>query len=257
MSEKVILVLVDGMRPDGMLACGHPFVNTLLENSTYSLDAQTVWPSMTLPCHTSLFYGVEPIYHGITTNTFTFLPKPIPSLFDQLEKFKKKCAMFYTWEELRDMCRPGALHHSTLVNIYTNEHSDTRVTDEAIPYIQKEQPDFLFLYMGEVDTYGGHDFGWMGKEYLAYIHGAIANIERVYNALPEGYTLIVMADHGGHDRYHGHNIPEDMTIPVVFCGPKFEKNKAISGASIKDIAPTVAKLLDVPAAKEWEGTTLV
>ena len=46
MSEKVILVLVDGMRPDGMLACGHPFVKTLLENSTYSLDAQTVWPSM-------------------------------------------------------------------------------------------------------------------------------------------------------------------------------------------------------------------
>lgn len=257
MSEKVVLVLVDGMRPDGMLACGHPFVQKLLENSTYALDAQTVWPSVTLPCHTSLFYGIEPYMHGITTNTFTYLPKPVNSLFDQLKQEKKKCAMFYTWEELRDMCHPGSLHHSTLVNIYNNEHSDDKITDEAMTYIQAEQPDFLFLYLGEVDSFGGHDFGWMGKEYLEYVNSAIANIERVFHALPEGYTLMVCADHGGHDRVHGHPIPEDMTIPVIFCGPRFEKNKVISGVSIMDIAPTVAKLLDVPAAREWLGTPRV
>jgi len=48
-----------------------------------------------------------------------------------------------------------------------------------------------------------------------------------------------------------------MTIPVVFCGPKFEKGKTLSGVSIKDIAPTIAKLLDVPFAREWEGTPRV
>ena len=257
MSEKVILILVDGMRPDGLLQCGHPFVQKLLENSTYSLDAQTVWPSVTLPCHTSLFYGIEPYMHGITTNTFTYLPKPYPSLFNQLEESKKKCAMFYTWEELRDMCRPGALHHSRLVNIYSNEHSDTQITDAAIPYIQEEQPDFLFLYLGEVDSFGGHDFGWMSKEYLEYVNNAMTNIERVYNSLPEGYTLVVLADHGGHDRYHGHPSPEDMTIPIIFCGSRFEKNKKVSGMSILDIAPTVTRLLDVPAAREWMGTARV
>ena len=42
MSEKVILILVDGMRPDGYLQCGHPFVQPLLARSAYSLTAQTV-----------------------------------------------------------------------------------------------------------------------------------------------------------------------------------------------------------------------
>ena len=51
MSEKVILVLVDGMRPDGMMGCGNPFAEKLIKESTYSLKAQTVMPSVTLPCH--------------------------------------------------------------------------------------------------------------------------------------------------------------------------------------------------------------
>ena len=33
MAEKVILVLVDGMRPDGMLQCGNPFAQKLVSKS--------------------------------------------------------------------------------------------------------------------------------------------------------------------------------------------------------------------------------
>ena len=32
MSEKVILILVDGMRPDGMMQCGNPFAQKMVEN---------------------------------------------------------------------------------------------------------------------------------------------------------------------------------------------------------------------------------
>ena len=69
MSEKVILILVDGMRPDGMMGCGNPFAEKLIKESTYSLTAQTVMPSVTLPCHMSLFHSVDPTRHGIVTNT--------------------------------------------------------------------------------------------------------------------------------------------------------------------------------------------
>ena len=40
--NKVIVVLVDGMRPDGMMATGHPFLKTLKSRFSYSLNAQTV-----------------------------------------------------------------------------------------------------------------------------------------------------------------------------------------------------------------------
>ena len=60
MNNKVVLVLVDGMRPDGMLECGQPFVNELIKKSTYCLNGRTVMPSVTLPCHMALFTVLIP-----------------------------------------------------------------------------------------------------------------------------------------------------------------------------------------------------
>ena len=257
MSEKVILILVDGMRPDGLLACGHPFVRTLLSKSTYALDAQTVMPSVTLPCHMSLFHSVDPQRHGIITNTYMPQVRPISGLVDQLDMYGKKCAMFITWENLRDLSRPEHLHQLLCINLHKTQNADRQITDAAIPYIKTQEPDFLFLYLGDTDEAGGHDTGWMSETYLQVVNKAVSCIEDVYNHLPEGYTLIVCADHGGHDRTHGQDIPEDMTIPVLFCGERFEKNAQLTGVSIKDIAPTIAKLLDVPFAREWEGTPRV
>ena len=252
MAEKVVLILVDGMRPDGLLSCGHPFARELVERSASDLSARTVMPSVTLPCHMSLFHSVDPERHGILSNTYVPQVRPIVGLFDQLSQYGKKCGFFYTWEQLRDLCRPGCLHTTMSCNLHQIEDSDTRITDAAIPYIRAEQPDFLFLYLGETDEVG-HDHGWMSPEYLAAVHKAFGCIERVYRALPEGYQMIVLADHGGHGRAHGTEMPEDMTIPMCFTGSRFAPGTKLAGVSILDVAPTVAKLLEVPPVKEWEG----
>ncbi|MBQ4157507.1 MAG: alkaline phosphatase family protein, partial [Clostridia bacterium] len=76
MENKVVLVLVDGMRPDGACACGHPFANALKSLSTWSMTAKTVKPSVTLPCHMSLFHSVDPDRHGVTTNTYVPQVRP-------------------------------------------------------------------------------------------------------------------------------------------------------------------------------------
>ena len=81
-------------------------------------------------------------------------------------------------------------------------------------------------------------------------------IDRTLNALGDEYVVIFTADHGGHDRSHGTDLPEDMTIPLFFYGAPFEKGKALETASIKDIAPTVAHLLGAEAAREWEGRVI-
>ena len=253
MSDKVVVILVDGLRPDGLTQCGHPFVQKLLDNAAYALDAKTVIPSVTLPCLMSLFHSVDPQRHGILTNLYTPQVRPIVGLIDQLDTYGIKCAMFYTREELRDLSRPDHLHRSLCINLRRAGPSDRAITDAALPYIRAEEPDFLFLYLGDTDDVGGHINGFMSEAYLRIAHQAVACIEDVYNAMPEDSTLIVCADHGGHDHIHGLGIPEDTTIPVIFCGPRFEKGKTLSGVSIKDIAPTVARLLDVPFVREWEG----
>ena len=68
--NKVILISVDGMRPDGFLACGNPYIEKMMESAYYTLDGKTVLPSVTLPCHMSLFHSVAPERHGITTNLY-------------------------------------------------------------------------------------------------------------------------------------------------------------------------------------------
>lgn len=256
MSEKVILILVDGMRPDGMMQCGNPFAQKLIEKSTYTLSAQTVMPSVTLPCHMSLFHSVDPQRHGILTNTYVPQVRPVKGMFDVFEEDDKKCAFFYTWEELRDLSRPDHIHTALCINQHMQADTDIKITDAAIKYINEEVPDFLFLYLGETDEVGGHDCGWMSEQYMKSVSKALSCVEKLQNSVSDDYTIILCADHGGHDRSHGSDLPEDMTIPVVFCGKAFEQNKEISDVSIKDIATTIASLLEVKPAKEWEGKVI-
>ena len=35
-NKKVILILVDGLRPDALTGCGHPYAKELLEMGNYS-----------------------------------------------------------------------------------------------------------------------------------------------------------------------------------------------------------------------------
>ena len=95
------------------------------------------------------------------------------------------------------------------------------LTKHALEYIRAEKPDFVFLYMVETDEKRGHDSGWMTETYLQYIHNAIDNVKAVLEQCSEEYTVIVTADHGGHDRGHGSDMPEDMTIPMFFIGKPF------------------------------------
>jgi phosphopentomutase len=88
-------------------------------------------------------------------------------------------------------------------------------------------------------------------------HDAVECVKQVYENIPDDYTIIFLADHGGHDRTHGTEMPEDMTIPLFFMGPRFEKGKVLPEGSIKDVAPTVAALLECEPAEEWEGTSRV
>ncbi len=256
MNKKVILISVDGMRPDGFLGCNNEYVKRLLEMSTYTMEGSACDPSVTLPCHMSIFLSVSPERHGILSNTYVPLVRPINGLFEVLKASQKRSAMFYGWEELRDVSRPGSLEKADFIDSYSDEHTDAILTDRALEYIKEKSPDFVFLYMVETDEKGGHDVGWMTETYLDYVSLAVDNIKRVIENAGDEYTVIITADHGGHGRGHGADIPEDMLIPMLFIGEDFEKGKAVSGVSLLDIAPTVAHIMGLPIPREWEGKSI-
>lgn len=255
--EKVILISIDGMRPDGFLNCGNPFIEEMMHLGSFTLDGRTVFPSVTLPCHMSMFHSVPPERHGITTNLYIPMARPLNGLFEQIGMYGRTSAMYYGWEPLRDIAKPGFLKFSTFLESYTEDGTDGRLTDAAIDRIRQSHPDFIFLYMVETDEKGGHDSGWMSQTYLDYINAAVENVKRVYEAVGNEYTIIVTADHGGHDRSHGTTLPEDMTIPMFFIGNRFEPGKQLSNISILDLAPTIVDLMEIPKAPEWEGVSVL
>ena len=257
MEKKVILISIDGMRPDGLQQCGNPYLEELKKLASYTFDARTVIPSVTLPCHMSMFHSVTPERHGITSNTYMAQVRPINGLFEQIKRAGGMSTMYYGWEPLRDVARPGSLISAEYVNAYAFDHTDGMLTDRALEYIKIGKPDFCFLYMVETDEKGGHDSGWMTETYLDYISHAISNVKRVIEETNGEYTVIVTADHGGHGRSHGSEMPEDMTIPMIFFGPDFKAGEELHGVSILDLAPTIADIMSVAPAVEWEGKSLI
>lgn len=254
MDKKVLLISIDGMRSDGLKACGNPYLKELEKLCSYTYDARSMNPSVTFPCHFSMTHSVTPQRHGILTNTYVPQVRPVKGIFEKVNEAGGVCAMFYGWEPLRDICPPGALKFATYINAYTKDSSDTVLTDECEKLLETVKPDFAFLYMVETDEKGGHDNGWMSDEYLRRISIAIDNVKRMIEKFGDEYSIIIMADHGGHDRAHGSTMPEDMVIPLFFYGKEFEQGKVIEEPlSLLNIAPTIAKLLGVTPEPEWEG----
>ena len=253
---KALVVIVDGMRPDALVKTEN--AKFILENSKYTLNARTVTPSVTLPCHMSLFHSVDPSRHGTTTNVFTPNVRPINGLCEVLLNAKKTSAFFYNWEEIRDLSRPNSLAFSYFCKgrLYGYDKANDIITDAAVDFLTKNEIDFTFLYLGYTDM-AGHNHGWMSAEYMAAMENSFANITKLYNALPDDYVIIVTADHGGHDRTHGTELNEDMIIPIIALSKGEKIDLDFTSACIKDIAPTVTNLLGVTPDDEWEGKSLI
>ncbi len=252
---KTLLILVDGMRPDALEEC--ETAQNILKKSNFTLKGTTVMPSVTLPCHMSLFHSVEPARHGTTTNTYMPQVRPIRGLVDVLNDSGKSCAFFYNWEQLRDLSRPGALTFSYFCrgkNLGWEKTNDM-VAKAAAEYLKENETDFAFVYLAYVDA-AGHKSGWMSPEYTYAIENSWKNIAYLLEELGDEYTVLITADHGGHDRTHGSELPEDMTIPVIVAGDWFVPGDKFETASILDLAPTIVKMLGVAPDEEWEGSAL-
>ena len=207
---RTMLILVDGMRPDSLTNIAA--AQRIIARSKSTMTARTVMPSITLPCHLSLFHSVDPTRHGTTTNTYMPQVRPINGLCEVLKNEGKKNAFFFGWHELRDLVRPSNLSYSCFIRgaEFGYLKADSYLSDEAIRILNENDIDFTFLYLGHPD-FAGHKFGWMGEEYMAAMQSSWDNIEKIMTELGDEYTYIITADHGGHDRTHGYEIPEDMT----------------------------------------------
>ncbi len=258
--RTVLLASIDGLRPDALSPDLTPTLWSLMDAGVYTLEAQTVLPSVTLPCHMSMIHGVDAARHGVTTNTYQPPARPVPSLFDTATGQAVACAAFFNWGPLRDLFAPEGIADAVIHASFSSPEDDRFVTDALARYVRDRAYGLLFLYLGHTD-HTGHQHGWMSDAYLEAVRHADGCLGRAIRAVTERHgapNVVALADHGGHERSHGTDLPEDLTIPWIAAGPDVPRLGALPpGVRIFDTAPTVAALLGIQPSPIWEGRNVL
>jgi len=260
LAKQAILFVVDGLRPDALHQALTPEIDRLAAQGAYTWGAQTVIPSISLPCHASMFCAVPPTYHGIIDNVWTPSQPPVPSLIEVVHQSGLGTAAFYSWEPLRDLARPGSLDVAYYRRLADPEgdRGAEEIASAAAKYVVQERPAFTFVYLGAPDEVG-HRYGWMSAPYLQSVSqadraiGLVMKQMRAVGSLNDS-AFLILADHGGHDSDHSAGLSQDLTIPWIVSGPGVRRGHQIQRAvSIMDTAPTLAHLLGLSLPAEWSG----
>lgn len=252
-----LYISTDGLRPDAIYPDTTPNLWQLKTRARYSMQARSVMPSVTLPCHMSIFHSVPPERHNVLSNTYVPMVRPFDGLVETLSKAGKRCGFFYSWEPLRDVVRPLHLAHSSFIAYADNpEISDDKTVAEFLPYLKAAAFDFMFLYLGSIDEVG-HLSGWMSQEYLEQAQHVDALLGDIFDALPANTSMLIHSDHGGHKRMHGTDNDEDMLIPWFLYGEGVAAGETSQAISLLDTAPTIAAFFELAAPVQWEGRSLL
>jgi predicted AlkP superfamily pyrophosphatase or phosphodiesterase len=253
----LLIIGIDGCRPDALLAAKAPYVMGLAHNGAASFQAQTGLPSVSGPGWSSALTGVWGEKHHVWANYF-----PVP---DRLNKFP----VFFHYLKL---ARPNALtasivqwapindHIMTNADIMTTLKPDDKVAQAAVLVLENKNPDAIFVHFEDVDI-TGHTFGFSptSPQYIKMIETIDGYVGQVVRAMhsrihyaEENWLVIVTTDHGGHSTTHGQDIPEDRTIFIIVSGPDAARGEIEPPPGIVDVAATALTHLNVPIDPAWQ-----
>ena len=252
-ATRVLILSIDGLRPDAVLAAPMPNLLDLMQNSAHTLNARTVHPSVTLIAHASMLGGVCPSKHGVDWNDY--LPEKGYALgvdlFDLAHAAGLQTVMYVGKEKLRQVTEPS----STDIFIHAGDR-DLVIADSLIADFPQDF-GLLFVHFPLVDGMG-HVHGWMSPQQLNVAYRADEALGMILAELDargiRNETLIIVtADHGGHDTLHGSYLREDMTIPWIASGPGVEPKVLTTQVNTMDTAATAAFVLGLSIPPEWDG----
>jgi predicted AlkP superfamily pyrophosphatase or phosphodiesterase len=247
---KVAVISIDGLRPDAIQQSGAANILALAARGAFSWNARTVFPSNTLPSHVSMLTGYAPEQHGMMWDDYEPARGQIqvPTIFALARGKGLRTGLVAGKEKFTHFRDTGACDTFALAPAL-----DEEVATRA-GFAASARPDFLFVHLPQVDL-TGHVKRWMSPEYLDAVRRADAAVGRIVAALSPDTTIIVTADHGGHDLDHVTGNQQDSTIPWVIAGPSTARGKQLqSGIQTMDTAATVAFVLGVALQPDAPGT---
>jgi predicted AlkP superfamily pyrophosphatase or phosphodiesterase len=263
-ASNVIVVSIDGLRPDAITMFQAPTLQRLMREGSYTLSASTINPSKTLPSHTSMLTGLTPDHHGVFWNNVTTADSDsieLPNIFSVARAHGYSTAAFFSKAKFQPLQLAGTLDYSQAPGGWFGRWLSERTMTDVEHYLATAKPNLLFVHMTDPDA-AGHRSGWMSPPYGRAVLAADASVQRLIELANETYgagnfSLIVTADHGGHGTNHGSDDVADVTIPWIAWGRGVHPG-LLEQADIEtmDTAATVLWLLGVPEQKDWAGAAV-
>jgi predicted AlkP superfamily pyrophosphatase or phosphodiesterase len=262
--KKVVIISIDGLRPDLALRADTPNIHTLMNIGSFTLWARTTAESVTLPSHTSMLTGVTPVKHGIQWNSDLPLTHPVypmfPTIFELARKAGYTTAMAAGKSKFINLAKPGTLNWVYVPSSPKDEDLD--VAAQAVGMILAHQPDVLFVHFPSVDN-AGHTYGWASPEQMDAIAEADECIGLILWALDQRHLrdstfILVTADHGGAGLSHGPDDPRSRNIPWIAAGPDIRPGLDLTSyvdlvIDTEDTFSTAAYLLGIPIIQKVDG----
>lgn len=259
-SDKVVVIVIDGMRKDRFDVAHTPYLDFLRKNGTEFTNMETVYPARTVVCFSSMFTGTYSFEHGIQSNMVWKHGVNVESIFDSLRKVGKKGKMLAV-AHLVDAFGDDV---ETYTAVMKNDIVDSQIMKKAKKIMDEQDPDLFIVQLISTDQ-TGHSRGVLYDEYLQKIYEAdqhvkdfIEHLEKTGKA--KNTTFIICADHGQADGIggHGHLDEGERIVPFFMYGPHIKDGVRIEEKqSLVSVASTIAYLLGAPYPSHSRGPVLL
>ena len=268
--SRVILILSDALRYDAAVA-GMGFLGHLVETrqaSLYKVIGEL--PSMSRPMYETIHTGLPVSEHGIVAN-YIVRRSTMPNIFQAaVDAGKTTAAAAYYWfSELYNRAPYDRIDDREVDDeklliqhgrFYTqDDYPDIELFATAGMLVRRFSPDYLLIHPMGMD-YTGEKYGADTRQYRnqaiyqdMWLAGLIAEW------MQRGYNILVTGDHGiNADRLHGGTTPEQREVPLFLIRPGIQ-GLGDTGLALSQlqIAPTICRLLEVPAPSTMKSTAIV
>ncbi|MDB5106568.1 MAG: hypothetical protein JWP91_4257 [Fibrobacteres bacterium] len=253
--RKVLIIGIDGMRPDALLSVETPNLKGLIRAGAFASSATADSITRSGPGWASVLTGVWHDKHHVYDNVIgTFHGDAYPAFFKRLKESRPDLftACIVNWAPIRDRLMSG-------IDLALAPGNDDSVASRASSLLLRGDPDVLFLHFDAPD-HAGHKYGFSRfsppyRHAVASVDRQVGKVMEALQARPglyrEDWLILVTTDHGGSFRHHGRDIRAHRRVFLIVSGNDSMRGTRLSGVSLVDVAPTAMAFLGVPVDPGW------